>query len=249
MRFGILSDIHSNLEALETVLGELRGVDRFLCLGDMVDYGANPNEVVERLKALDPVVVSGNHDLAAIEAYTIAYFNPYAQQSCQWTRKVITPEVRSYLKTLEPVKVFNSAEFPDSFTLVHGSLDDPASEYIVTEKEAAACFEKLTTRVCFIGHSHHAEMFFKAEENWQIFHERFYDGGEIKINDGYRYIINCGSVGQPRDRNPRASFGIFDTEKRTVTIHRVMYSIKDAQKKILHAGLPRTLAERLAYGK
>ncbi|MDB5069835.1 MAG: calcineurin-like phosphoesterase [Candidatus Eremiobacteraeota bacterium] len=241
MRYAVVSDVHSNIEALDAVFTSLRDDDALLCLGDTVGYGPNPNECVEQIRARATATVLGNHDLAAINGFGLAYFNPAAREAMIWTQNVLTAQNRTWLDSL-------GYEFrmPD-FLLVHGA---PVKyfEYILNKDGAARAFAATDAPLIFIGHTHIAEVYAQKPDG-TIAHEHLQQGGEVKLLDGVRYLINVGSVGQPRDLNPRSSFGFYDSVARTVTINRVEYPIARVQEKIVSAKLPDALARRLQVGR
>ena len=241
MRWGIFCDIHANLEALDAVLAALtrERIDRYLCLGDIVGYGANPRECIAEIKKIDAPTIAGNHDWAAVGLFDIAYFNPAAKAAVLWTRQNLTYEDKEFLKSLDLVYQ------EDELTLVHGSLQNPGQfEYILDISSAARTFELLRTRVCSIGHSHAPVIFIKEGENYSFTFQT-----KVKLKTSQMYIVNAGSVGQPRDGDPQASFVVYDSESKEVQIKRVAYDVRKAQDKIMKAGLPRILADRLAMGK
>jgi diadenosine tetraphosphatase ApaH/serine/threonine PP2A family protein phosphatase len=218
-------------------------VDGYFCLGDLVGYGPNPNECIERIRNLPNLTaVVGNHDLAAISGAGLKWFNPYAQAAAVWTQRALTPEACEFLAGL-PLQTI-----VDGVTLVHGSLPDPM-EYITSPFEAQPTFELMTTPICLIGHSHIAEYYRVKEDSRFAVQVELFNGGEIDLEPGYRYIINAGGVGQPRDGNPRAGFGIYDADRRLVTVTRVSYPIAQTQAKMRAAGLPQLLIERLEVGR
>ena len=240
MRYAIISDIHGNLEALEAVLADIEaaGADRRLCLGDIVGYGARPVECAARIKAEGIEAVVGNHDSAALGDTPLDYFNPYAKEAVLWTARRIDEETRSFLGALPLTRVIGD------FTLVHASLDRPADwGYIMDGESARRCFERMNTDICFIGHSHAPLVFAERETvEWR-------EAVDTPIEEGVRYIVNAGSVGQPRDGDPRACYVIYDSAARTVFFRRVRYDVTAAQKKIIAAGLPAFLALRLGMGR
>jgi len=241
VRYAVVSDVHSNIDSLETVLAMLHDDDALLCLGDIVGYGPNPNECVERIRARATATVLGNHDVAAIDNFGLAYFNPAAREAMRWTQSVLTPENTAWLDSL-------GYEFrmPD-FLLVHGA---PINyfEYILDKPAAARAFAATDAPIIFIGHTHIAEVY-TLHPDGGIAHAHLQQGGEVPLEDGARYLINVGSVGQPRDLNPRASFGLYDTVARTVTITRFDYPIARVQEKIAEVNLPDALARRLLVGR
>jgi diadenosine tetraphosphatase ApaH/serine/threonine PP2A family protein phosphatase len=241
LRYAIVSDVHANIEALEAAFALTRDDDAVLCLGDIVGYGPNPNECVDRIKRRALATVLGNHDVAAIDNFGLQYFNPAARDAMRWTQRVISPESVAWLNEL-------GYEFrmPD-FLLVHGA---PVNyfEYILDKSGAARAFASTDAPLVFVGHTHIAE-YYALEPGGTITHKHLQKGGELKLEDGTRYIVNVGSVGQPRDLNPRASFGIYDADARTVTIVRFDYAIAAVQEKIVSAHLPDALARRLLVGR
>jgi len=243
MKYGIISDIHSNLEALKVVLEELRGVDKIICLGDIVGYGPLPNECIDELRnLLNLYVVVGNHDLASIGWKDINWFNEYAQRAILWTMDTLTKENKNYLSSLPEIR-----EEKD-FILVHASLNDYTDEYISEIKEARKSFELLKDQnLLFVGHTHYPLLFVKKEHQ-PIYPIRLGDKDIIKVSTFEKLIVNVGAVGQPRDGDPRASFGIFDTETKEIKIHRVSYNITKIQELMWKADLPKFLIDRLARG-
>ena len=241
MRYAIISDIHANLEALEAVLADIKKekVDKCVCAGDIVGYGANPHECIELTREHCPVCVAGNHDFATIEKTNIEFFNQYARQATLWTRQNITEDDRKYLESLPLV-----ADVDDCFTLVHGTLYAPALfDYIQTTFDAYLSLQVLQKPLCFVGHSHVPISFFLDDA------VTYSTDSVIRLKEGVKAIINVGSVGQPRDDDPRAAYAMYDTEKNLVVIKRVEYDVEKAIKKIRDAGLPEILGERLRYGR
>lgn len=245
MRYGILSDIHGNLEALDAALGALADerITRYLCLGDIVGYGANPNECLERIAGLTSDVIAGNHDHAAIGRLDIATFNQYAAVAALWTRRQLTPGGRRYLGAL-PYTLRN-----DDLFGVHASPANPEDWiYLTSLRLADEAFDAMSgdTALCVLGHTHTPG----------IYEKRTADGrssqiaaATLEIEPGYRYIVNVGSVGQPRDGDPRAAYCVFDTMEKKIEIKRIEYDLETAQRKIRAAGLPEMLAERLEFGR
>jgi predicted phosphodiesterase len=240
MRFAIFSDTHGNLEALEAVLADARErrCTHFVCLGDIVGYNANPHECVERIRELDCPTVKGNHDEQASLSLSTSDFNELAERAIQWTRDNLTEEDKQWLRELPLQKKVRD------FTIVHATLDTPAQwGYVFNNLDAAASFTYQHTTVCFFGHTHVPMVFIRDEgvrREW-IDH--------IRIEPTKKYLINMGSVGQPRDGNWRAAYCIYDIENNLVEQLRVKYDLAVAQQKIIKAGLPRLLAERLALGR
>ena len=242
MRTLLVSDIHSNLEALEAVLADASGgggFDRVWCLGDMVGYGPDPSACLARLREFDLMAVAGNHDYAAAGVIDAADFNGAAYQAIRWTSEKLGEEERSFLRDLPLV-----AQQPP-FTLVHGSLRDPIVEYLLHPTQAIATFNLLTTTHCAVGHSHYP---FVCRENGGIPLFLPPAAGEASPLDGGRCIINPGSVGQPRDRDPRASYAVYDSDVDAVEHYRVEYEIAATQEKMRLAGLPQYLIDRLDHG-
>lgn len=245
MRYLIFSDIHGNVEALEAVLrfALKRKIDHFVCLGDLVGYGASPNDVVRKISRLKTLsVIRGNHDKAVGGQDSIDAFNPIAASAIRWTRKSATKDHLDFLRKLKKGPLAVNGRF----TICHGA---PFEEdyYIFGEFDAEEAFGYLDTPLCFFGHTHFPYLY--AKKGAAIVARPLdEDGIEVKLDPGISYLINPGSVGQPRDRNPRAAFAVYDAEHRVVKIHRLAYDIDAAQKRILKAGLPPALAERLAVG-
>ena len=241
MRYAVLSDVHSNLDALEAAFAHIRDDDAVLCLGDIVGYGPEPNECVERIRARATATVLGNHDVAAIDDFGLAYFNPAAREAMKWTQSVLTAENRAWLDTL-------GYEFRmPEFLLVHGA---PLNyfEYILDKKAAARAFAATDAPLIFVGHTHIAEVY-GLQPDGTIEHQHLQQGGEVQLREGVRYLVNVGSVGQPRDLNPRSSFALYDAHARTVQIVRGEYPITRVQEKIVSAHLPEARARRLGVGR
>ena len=245
MRYLILSDIHANWEALTAVLEDAGdGYDRILCLGDVVGYGADPNAVTEWVRDHVQTIVRGNHDKVATGSEDISWFNPIAQQGSRWTMQALTADNLAYIETIPkgPLDV-------DGFQLVHGSpLDE--DEYLLSAYEAAQLWGYLETQVTFFGHTH-VQGGFQLHRNGtrplpQVAPRE--TRAELALADDLVYLINPGSVGQPRDSDPRAGYAVWTPEDRLVEYRRVEYDIRTAQRKILEAGLPELLAARLSIG-
>lgn len=247
MKYALISDIHSNLEALQAVLGEIGrlNTDKTLCLGDIVGYGAQPNECVQLLRGSSITSVIGNHDKTACGIVEPYNFNPVAREAALWTRDVLTRDNSEYLKTL-PERV----EYGD-FLIVHGAVSDP-DNYILSVYDAEHEFELLgDAPLCFFGHTHIRAAYARSDGSVReaavagIGSDK--DALDLDFDKDTKYLINPGSVGQPRDRDPRASYLIFERGSR-VEFRRVEYDIESSQNKIIAAGLDKVLAERLAYG-
>jgi len=246
MRYLILSDIHSNHEALSAVLARVRRKrwDRAIVLGDVVGYGANPNQAVDLVRALKPLVaIRGNHDKVCAGIESGEMFNRVALQAALWTRQRLSPSNLRWLQSLPegPVVV------DGAFAVAHGTpIDEDA--YIFGEIEALNVFRQTSFPLCFFGHSHFPVIFGLSPDAIQTVLTRS-PSFRFRLEPGLRYLVNPGSIGQPRDGNPLASFAMFDSGTRVVSVYRVPYRIERAQKKILGAGLPRPLADRLALGR
>ena len=240
-RYAILSDVHSNIEALDAALALIREDDTVLCLGDIVGYGPNPNECVAKIRDLATATVLGNHDVAAIDNFGLNYFNPAAREAMRWTQRVINAESKAWLNSL-------GYEFRmPEFLLVHGAPKN-YFEYILDKSGAGRAFAATDAPIIFIGHTHIAEYYALAGDG-SISHKHLQQGGQLVLEPDVRYIVNVGSVGQPRDLNPRASFGLYDSQTRTVDIVRFDYPIARVQEKIASAHLPEALARRLLFGR
>ena len=252
MRTLIASDIHSNIVAFEAVLRDAssRGpIDTIWSLGDIIGYGPRPNECLDTLRGHEHLGVAGNHDLGAIGATALSRFNTAAATACAWNGTQLTEENRSYVESLP--SVIKTAQF----TLVHASLRDPVWEYVVHEEAARGSFDLLTTPCLLLGHSHLPLVF--AEDSLmpnappRIGPARHLTDGDtvdVGVTRAGRLIINPGSVGQPRDGDPRAAYLILDHEAGTLAHFRVGYDIEAVQRDMKAAGLPPTLAQRLAHG-
>ena len=246
MRYLILSDIHANREAFSAVLAFVRRKrwDKAIFLGDLVGYGANPNQTVELLRELRPLVaIRGNHDKVCSGIEEGELFNRVALQAAMWTRQKLTPANLKWLHQLPE----GPAVVDGAFAISHGTpIDEDA--YIFGEIEALNVFRQTTFPVCFFGHSHFPVVFGLSPDAIQTV-LTIGPSFRFKLRAGVRYLINPGSIGQPRDGNPLASFAFYDSDSKVVTIHRVPYRVEQAQTKILEAGLPRPLADRLALGR
>ncbi|MBM3860404.1 MAG: metallophosphoesterase family protein [Verrucomicrobia bacterium] len=241
MKYAILGDIHSNLESLRAVLDHAKSQHcaHFISLGDVVGYGPNPKECLDIVRSLNCPVVMGNHDEYCGSVLDLAGFNPMASDAIKWTRDHLTEDDREWLRNLK------YSQIVESFSVVHATLDLPEKwAYVFDKLAAAASMNYQRTPVCFNGHTHVPVAFIRTPLGVQ--------GGlytKIKIEVGKKYFINAGSIGQPRDRNSAAAYVTYDLPSQTVELHRVEYDFRQTQKKILDAGLPETLAERLEYGK
>jgi len=241
VRYAVLSDIHGNLEALEAVLADAAPrTDALLCLGDLVGYGADPVACVEIVAERAQSITCGNHEHGVAGLLALDWFNPHARAAAEWTRERLDDDHRTYLAGLPLVTVVGDA------TLVHASPDRPDEwEYLVTAQDGFDAFSAFATRLCFVGHSH-------LVSAWSLGStgpEHLPGPIDLALERGRRYIVNVGSVGQPRDHDPRAAWALWDVEARRVMLRRVSYDIGATQAKIRAAGLPRFLADRLADGR
>lgn len=246
MRYLILSDIHANHEALSAVLAHVKRKrwDKAIVLGDVVGYGANPNQAVELVRGLKPLVaIRGNHDKVCSGIEDGEMFNRVALQAAMWTRRKLTPANLRWLRSLPegPVVV------DGAFAVAHGTpIDEDA--YIFGEIEALNVFRQTTFPLCFFGHSHFPVVFGLSPDAIQtVLTEP--PSFRFRLEPGVRYLVNPGSIGQPRDGIPLASFAMYDSGTSTVSVYRLPYRMERAQRKILDAGLPRPLADRLALGR
>lgn len=241
MRYGIFADVHSNLEAFTAVLNAFRseGIERYLFAGDIVGYGADPIECIRLLRELNPVTVAGNHDWTVAGKLDKKIFTPSIQKVISWTQSVLSEDDKNFLKSLPFTNKI------DNIGLVHGSLDRPEEfKYVFDLFEAETCLEESLDHICFIGHTHRPVIFYLngLQANYLL-------ENEIYVKDGTRYLVNVGSVGQPRDGNPYASYCVYDSYTRLLQMKRIPYDIHKAQEKILNAGLAHIFADRLPQGR
>ena len=245
MRYIILSDLHANLEALEAIVQETDGLyDRALCCGDLVGYGADPNPVVDWVRSHCAQVVRGNHDKACTGQEDLEWFNPVARSAALWTLENLSTANCDYIRGLPQGPLME-----DAFQLVHGSPSDE-DEYVMAPDEAGTAFGYLASRLAFFGHTH-------VQGGFVWNHSRVEEircsprstRQFMRIDPDCAYLINPGSVGQPRDGNPRAGYVLYDSDERLVTYCRTDYDVEAAQKKIRESGLPPILADRLSMGR
>jgi diadenosine tetraphosphatase ApaH/serine/threonine PP2A family protein phosphatase len=244
MRFVVFSDVHANLTALDAVLAD---ADRhrpgaYVCLGDIVGYGPDPNECAARVRALGAETVAGNHDRAAVGAIDIDTFTALARTAIEWTQHVLDPDARSWLAALPPRLRTHG------WLAVHGSPRDPISEYIFDLPTALANFAAAEFTLCCVGHTHVPGVFV-LEADGGIAESALPAGTPVPLRRETRYLVNVGSVGQPRDGDPRAAYLLVDADARTMTLERVAYSVAFTQAKMAACGLPRLLGERLSLGR
>lgn len=246
MRIAIVSDVHSNLAALEAVLqhaDKQNALDAVWLLGDCVGYGPQPNEVIALLARQSMLGVIGNHDLAVIGAMDTSDFNPAAALAAAWNAGALSDESRQFLASLPAIATPTDAEC----VLCHGSLRAPAWEYLVSEEAARAQFEQMTVPWSFVGHTH-IPLIIEQTEDGEVFGDHPENGTLVDL-EGRRLILNPGGVGQPRDGDPRSPYAVLDTEQQTVQFWRVPYPIGKTQTLMETAGLPERLIERLAQGR
>lgn len=240
MRYAVIADIHANLEALEVVLADSKEqkCTHYCCVGDVVGYNANPKECLDIVRSMGMPVVKGNHDEYCSSEEDLDGFNPHAAEAVNWTRKQLRPEDRQWLRDLKYVRLVAS------FSMVHATLDGPQRwGYVFDKLAAAASFTYQNTAICFFGHTHVPVAFVR---------DSVVRGGtysKFKTEPGKKYFVNVGAVGQPRDGNPKAGYVVYDLNEGTIELRRLDYDIAKTQKKIMDAGLPQRLADRLALGK
>jgi len=240
MRYAVIADIHANLEALEVVLADSKEqkCTHYCCVGDVVGYNANPKECLDIVRTMGMPVVKGNHDEYCSSEEDLEGFNPHAAEAVNWTRKQLSTEDRQWLRDLKYVRLVAS------FSMVHATLDGPQRwGYVFDKLAAAASFTYQNTAVCFFGHTHVPVAFVR---------DSVVRGGtysKFRTEPGKKYFVNVGAVGQPRDGNPKCGYVIYDLNEGTIELRRLDYDIEKAQKKIMEAGLPQRLADRLTLGK
>ena len=241
MRVAFISDIHGNLEALETALRDIksRSIDSIYCLGDIVNYGANPNECLNITRRVTKASIQGNHEAGLTSDRIVATFNPYARQAILWTREQMSEEDRRILSSLP----LTHAE--KEWMIVHATLETPEEfEYLYDPADALRNFPYMNVPVCFYGHTHVPMLF--SQQDRRALH---LTAGKYFLNREDRSLVNVGSIGQPRDHDPRLAYMIFDTDEFSVELVRLNYDIKTTAEKIRKVGLPGFLADRLGYGQ
>jgi predicted phosphodiesterase len=240
MKYAIIADIHGNLDAFQVVLDDIKAQNatHIVCLGDVVGYNAQPKECLQIVRDMNIPCVKGNHDEYCSSEDALEGFNPHAADAVHWTRNQLTEDDKLWLRELKYTRM------AANFTMVHATLDAPQRwGYVFDKLAAAASFPYQNTQVCFFGHTHVPVAFMR---------DSVVRGGtysKFKIDPAKKYFINVGAVGQPRDNNPKCAYVIYDMDAGTIELRRLDYDIAAAQKKILDAGLPERLAERLAYGR
>jgi len=240
MRYAVIADIHANLEAFQAVLADAKAMNctHYACLGDVVGYNANPKECLDTVREMGMPCVKGNHDEYCSSETDLEGFNPHAAEAINWTRNQLTMDDRKWLRELRYIRLVAS------FSIVHATLDGPQRwGYVFDKLAAAASFTYQNTSVCFFGHTHVPVAFIR---------DAVVRGGtysKFKVEPGKKYFVNVGSVGQPRDGNPKAAYVVYDLDEGTIELRRLDYDMPATQAKILAAGLPPRLAERLAQGK
>jgi predicted phosphodiesterase len=240
MKYAVIADIHGNLEALQVVLEDIKAqkCTHYCCVGDVVGYNANPKECLDIIRTMGMPVVKGNHDEYCSTNETLEGFNPHAADAVNWTRQQLNEEDKQWLRDFKYVRLVAS------FSMVHATLDGPQRwGYVFDKLMAAASFTYQNTSVCFFGHTHVPLAFIRDSQVRGGTYSKF------KVEPGKKYFVNVGSVGQPRDGNPKAAYVVYDLDEASIELRRLDYDIPTAQKKILAAGLPPRLAERLAHGK
>lgn len=242
MLYAVISDIHANLEALEVVLDHIRkqNINNILCLGDIVGYGASPNECCELLLELNPKIIMGNHDRAAFDLEEAKYFNTYARNAAIWTNEALDDKYKNILRNLDEQMLVDN-----NLLLVHGAIDD-RNGYILEKYQADKNITLLKENyphinICFFGHSHMRQI-------WGPVEGTPFTTTHFHLSNEDSYLINPGSVGQPRDGDNSASYATYDTESMELNYHYFAYDIEKARNKILNAGLPSYLADRLLRG-
>lgn len=243
MKYGILGDIHANLSALRAVLAALEkdNVDRVLSVGDIVGYGAAPRPCIEILREMGVVVVKGNHDAACVGELDLLYFNNYARAAVRWTQSVLVESESRWLAELPMIHNL------DHCSVAHGTFHRPELfDYVQSTTDADPSLDAMPLSVCFVGHTHHPVTLMRMRDD--PLRTAYTEDTEIDLSESHRALINVGSVGQPRDEDPRAAYAVYDTEAERVWIKRVPYDIEREAARIRTAGLPSALADRLFLG-
>jgi predicted phosphodiesterase len=247
MRYLVLTDIHANLEALDACLADAkaRGYDQTLVLGDLVGYGPDPNIVIERVQALSPVaIVRGNHDKVACGLEQAEGFNTVAKSAAHWTFETLAEEYRDWLAALPE----GPHDVDDAIQICHGAPFDEDA-YIFDELDAVRALKVSTRPLCLFGHTHYPVTFELSADAFDMLAPSTAAELQVPLRSGCKYLVNPGSIGQPRDGDPRAAYAIADTSGKRVELFRLTYAVEETQEKILKAGLPEVLAQRLAVGR
>ena len=246
LRYALFSDIHSNLEALEAIIADAGEADvqRYICLGDLVGYNADPGGCVQRVQELDCPVIKGNHDEAATHDYELPHFNPLAMAGIDYTRRELDFAKVAYLESLPMTLGFKG------FVVVHASMHQPQNwQYVHSEEEVASCIKFQPGRLCFIGHTHLPMIYYDDSSTIHQLQTAANAPTPLELDGTYKYLVNVGSVGQPRDGDWRACYVIFDDQTSSVEFRRVPYDVERTQRKIVDAGLPEVVAKRLMLGR
>ena len=244
MRYLVISDVHANLEALEATLAHAAAHDAVLVLGDLVGYGADPNAVIDRIRQLpSATIIRGNHDKVGAGIENVEAFNHLAKQAITWTASTLTAANRTWLAALPagPINIDATVE------ICHGSPFDE-DVYIFDDLDARRALLSAERALCLFGHTH-VPAVYRFDTEFRPVGPPRGETFRLLLDGAAKYLVNCGAVGQPRDGDPRAAYGMLDTEKRTITVTRVPYDLATAQAKIINAGLPEVLAQRLAIGR
>ena len=239
MKYAVISDVHSNLEALGTALSEIgrRKVDQIICLGDVVGYGANPSECLKQITEKAEEIVMGNHDQAVEDIELRSYFNEWAKEAIEWTAKILSAEEKKQIRKFVSIVIDRQSDV----TWSHSSIHKPKEfHYLFQMSDAEPSFKKLETSIGFFGHTHIPSLFSRKSKE-----SRYLPAGQYQLSKGESYLINPGSVGQPRDRNPKLSFAVFNSDELQLEIIRLDYDNQKAAAKIRKTGLPAFLADRL----
>ena len=252
-KIALIGDIHGNLEALNAVLEKAKELEitHYVCIGDIVGYNANPKECLDIVRSLKPIAcIMGNHDEYVATNHDLLGFNFQAAKAVEWTRKQLTDDDKKWLAALKYKQIVRlPGTDMEPFVIVHGTLDNPQSwGYIFTRLQAVASMEnQMPFKLCFCGHTH-VPVFFRQDDTDTIAYS-YPEGFPVEIQPNVKYTFNIGSIGQPRDTDPRAAFTVYTPSNNTVQLYRVEYDIETSQAKIREAGLPQKLADRLAEGR